>query len=73
MGIKNEVVFRVYKTPTQYAVKKMDGRGLAEGVLTIPERRYFESENKATKWAKTKVNNIGEDARVVKLGEKVHD
>lgn len=71
--IGNEVVFRVYKTPTQYAVKMLDGRALAEGYLTVPERRYFESEEKAEQWAENRAERIDEPTRIVSLGTRVAD
>lgn len=71
--IGQEVVFRVYKTPTQYAVKMLDGRGLAEGYLTVPVRRYFESEEKAEQWAENRAERIEEPTRIVPLGTRVAD
>ena len=71
--IGNEVVFRIYKTPTQYAVKMLDGRGLAEGYLTVPERRYFESEEKAEQWVENRGEHIEEPTRIVPLGTRIVD
>lgn len=75
MSIGQDVIFRVSKTMNGYKVTKKDGRGLVDGILTIPIERYFypsdytDAEEAAHDYAERKAGEI-EEARVVALGEK---
>jgi hypothetical protein len=75
MSIGQEVIYRVSKTQKGYKVAKKDGRGLADGILTIPLTRYFypsdygDAEQVAHDYAEREASEI-DCARVVRLGEK---
>jgi len=71
MTVRDEYVFNVYKTRTQYGVKRYDGRGYVDGAFTMPDRRYFDTEEQANKWAENKAEEIGGKTRIVYLGEHV--
>lgn len=75
-SIGQEIVLRVRSTGTGVKVVQFDGTGLAEGIMTKRNRRYFYDDNaeeKATEYAYQKQEKL-EDVRdcpvtVVELGE----
>lgn len=75
-SIGQEIVLRVRSTGTGVKVVEFDGNGLAEGIMTKDNRRYFydgDVEEKATEYAYRRQEQL-EDARdcpvtVVELGE----
>jgi hypothetical protein len=77
MTVGNEIVYRVAKTPKGYKVKRLDGTGLADGVMTKKRSRYFyaddysDPEQAAHDYAKRKAEETDRPSRVVPLGERI--
>lgn len=72
MGLGEEVVFRVFSTPKGCKVTQYDGRGLAEGLGTKSNYRYFYGEDapeRAARYAETHAAKY-DSGRVVALGER---
>lgn len=75
-SIGQEVVLRVRSTGRGVKVLEFDGTGLAEGIMTSRNRRYFygdDAEEKATDYAYRTAEKIREQrdvpVTVVELGE----
>lgn len=66
-------LFRVKKTAKGAKVKRLDGRGLAEGYYEKRDPRYFygeHAEEMAHRYARKKAREV-ENGRFVGLGERV--
>jgi len=75
-SIGQEIVLRVRSTGKGVKVREFDGTGLAEGIMSARDRRYFygdDAKDKATEYAYRTADKIrdqrDEQVTVVELGE----